>query len=732
MNLHGRGSAYSLFIAQIIIFVPVLIFTLNGQICHGEMPELPTHTCNNSSSYAEGSTFESNLILLFQSLVQGANQSGFKISSYGQGPDQVYGLLQCREDITVDQCYTCWELATTNLQQNCSKFRGGSIWPFHCFLRYEDYNFTGILDTELGSIFPESGVLAGVFLPTDFQIAAENLLRNLSGAAAPEKKKSALGTTVDSSQTIYGLVQCTRDISSHSCTRCLTYAIDKIFTSYSGNQGVQYWSQSCIVRHEIYLFFNMTALSLTPAERPVNTPPKQITPSSNTPPKQITPSSNTPAEGPANTPPKVNRPSSTSGQIKHSSKTPIILGVAGGFFLVLIVCAFATWKTLKCAIVRRGYEDDEQLEEGTLIGHDRQIIFTMGTLVAATKNFHDDNKLGQGGFGPVYKGITPDGKEIAVKKLSLRSTQGRKEFMNEVKFLAKVQHRNLVNLLGCCAEGSERLLVYEYLPNKSLDKILFDPTKRNQLDWPKRYNIIMGVARGLLYIHQDSPLRIIHRDIKASNVLLDREINPKIADFGLARLFPEEETHVSTRVVAGTYGYMPPEYAMQGQLSAKTDVYSFGVLLLEVIAGRKSIDYNLSPEIQVLLRWVWRSFVEGNVAGIIDPTIIETWDEAQVLRCIHVALLCTQAEPSLRPSMFTAILMLSSDSATFLPDPTIPAFVTSRDSQNTESSRSGSGLSHASANTSSSATAHSPLPSVRTARAPASNADASITELVPR
>jgi len=194
-----------------------------------------------------------------------------------------------------------------------------------------------------------------------------------------------------------------------------------------------------------------------------------------------------------------------------------------------------------------------------------------------------------------------------------------------------------------------------------------DPNKCNQLDWQKRYNIILGVARGLLYLHEDSQLRIIHRDIKASNILLDEKLNPKIADFGLARLFPEDETHISTRV-AGTFGYIAPEYAMQGQLSVKADVYSFGVVLLELIAGRKNTDYSLSPEMQMLLGWAWKLYKRGDILQMIDPTIIETCDQAQALRWIHAGLLCTQSDSSLRPPMSTVILMLSSHSVT-LPDP---------------------------------------------------------------
>ncbi|KAJ0821114.1 putative protein kinase RLK-Pelle-DLSV family [Helianthus annuus] len=215
-------------------------------------------------------------------------------------------------------------------------------------------------------------------------------------------------------------------------------------------------------------------------------------------------------------------------------------------------------------------------------------LFGLPTLVKATNNFSMDNKLGEGGFGPVYKGVLEDGQEVAVKRLAKTSTQGLCEFKNEVISISKLQHRNLVKLLGCCIERAEKMLIYEYLPNKSLDSFIFDKTRSELLDWTARYHIINGIARGLLYLHEDSRLRIIHRDLKVSNILLDQDMNPKISDFGTARSFGGIQIEANTNRVVGTYGYMAPEYAGDGTFSIKSDVYSFGVLVLEIVCGEKN------------------------------------------------------------------------------------------------------------------------------------------------
>ncbi|XP_028759043.1 putative serine/threonine-protein kinase [Neltuma alba] len=301
----------------------------------------------------------------------------------------------------------------------------------------------------------------------------------------------------------------------------------------------------------------------------------------------------------------------------------------------------------------RQNEDDIQR-----IAAKEQKVFSYETLVSATKNFNPNHKLGEGGFGPVYKGKLEDGREIAVKKLSVRSNQGKKEFVNEAKLLARVQHRNVVNLLGYCVFGSEKLLVYEYVPHESLDKILFRSDRRKELDWQKRFAIIAGIARGLLYLHEDAHDCIIHRDIKASNILLDGKWNPKIADFGMARLFPEDETHVKTRA-AGTNGYMAPEYMMYGNLSTKADVFSFGVLILEIISGQRNLSFNLDLDSQNLVDWVYKLYKKGRSLEIMDTAIAASAVPEQVAMCIQLGLLCIQGDPKDRPPMNRVMVVLS-------------------------------------------------------------------------
>ncbi|KDP20844.1 hypothetical protein JCGZ_21315 [Jatropha curcas] len=310
-------------------------------------------------------------------------------------------------------------------------------------------------------------------------------------------------------------------------------------------------------------------------------------------------------------------------------------------------------------------------------------FFDLSTIVIATKNFSPANKLGQGGFGSVYKGQLFNGQEIAVKRLSRNSVQGIEEFKNEVMLIAKLQHRNLVKLLGCCIEGGEQMLVYEYLPNKSLDVLLFDQTRRLELDWRKRFDIITGMARGILYLHEDSRLRIIHRDLKSSNILLDADMNPKISDFGMARIFKADQIQEKTNRVVGTYGYMSPEYAVFGKFSVKSDVFSFGVILLEVISGKKSNEFKLQDSCFCLIGHVWDLWCEGSVSEIVDPSLKGSYNPNDVSRCIQIGLLCVQENAMDRPTMLEVVLMLSSE--TPLPTPKQPAFVFREFSSNSNS-----------------------------------------------
>ncbi|CAA2957580.1 G-type lectin S-receptor-like serine threonine-kinase At4g27290 isoform X1 [Olea europaea subsp. europaea] len=348
--------------------------------------------------------------------------------------------------------------------------------------------------------------------------------------------------------------------------------------------------------------------------------------------------------------------------------------------------------------VRKRKKSNQRLRRGGLEhftdnhhdeSHNKDIelpLFDLHTITKATDNFSIENKLGEGGFGPVYKGRLEEGQEVAVKRLSRTSIQGFDEFKNEVICIAKLQHRNLVKLLGCCIQGEEKILIYEYLTNSSLDLILFDPMKSAVFDWPKCFHIINGVARGLMYLHQDSRLRIIHGDLKASNILLDSDMNPKISEFGLARSFGGNETGANTSRVVGTYGYMSPEYAADGVFSIKSDVFSFGVLVLEIVSGKRNRGFSHRDHHHNLLGHAWRLYKEGRSLELVQAYPGVSGNLSEVLRLIHVGLLCVQQCPEDRPNMSLVVLMLGNEGV--LPDAKKPGFFTERDLLTTESSTS--------------------------------------------
>ncbi|XP_044461082.1 putative serine/threonine-protein kinase [Mangifera indica] len=322
--------------------------------------------------------------------------------------------------------------------------------------------------------------------------------------------------------------------------------------------------------------------------------------------------------------------------------------------------------------------------DGQLLG--KVNYFSYKELRSATEDFHVRNKIGRGGFGTVYKGVLKNGKQIAVKTLSAESKQGVQEFRTEVNTLSNVKHPNLVELLGCCIQGTQRTLVYEYVENGSLDRVLLGATKTNiKLDWEKRSAICVGIAKGLAFLHEELVPHIVHRDIKASNILLDEEFNPKIGDFGLAKLFPDNITHITTRI-AGTTGYLAPEYILGGQLTRKADVYSFGVLILEIISGRSSGKANWGGMSKFLLEWAWQLHEEGKLLELVDSEM-EEFPVEDLLRYMKVAFFCAQGAASRRPLMSQVVEMLSKNIRLNEKELTAPGFFQDSESSQGASSK---------------------------------------------
>ncbi|KAJ0873940.1 putative protein kinase RLK-Pelle-DLSV family [Helianthus annuus] len=347
-------------------------------------------------------------------------------------------------------------------------------------------------------------------------------------------------------------------------------------------------------------------------------------------------------------------PQSESQENGNGVSGGIVAGIViGAFCAIILILGLLWWRgCLRC-------RDELDLHGVDLNGLELNTgSFTLKQIKIATNNFDVANKIGEGGFGLVYKGVLPNGTLIAVKQLSSKSKQGNREFLNELGVISAVQHPNLVKLHGCCIEGNQLLLAYEYLENNSLARALFGPKQwQLELNWPARYRICIQIAKGLAFLHEESRLKIVHRDIKATNVLLDRDLNAKISDFGLAKLDEEDATHISTRV-AGTYGYMAPEYAMRGYLTDKADVYSYGIVLLEIVSGVANIPNKAKENQFVLHDQAIALKAEGKLMNLVDPKLGSEYDTTEMMVVIELALMCTAISPTDRPTMSSVVSML--------------------------------------------------------------------------
>ncbi|XP_057536779.1 cysteine-rich receptor-like protein kinase 6 isoform X2 [Amaranthus tricolor] len=446
-------------------------------------------------------------------------------------------------------------------------------------------------------------------------------------------------------------------IFKKSCPRAYSYALDDETSSFTCPSGTTYTVTFCPSASLSRVVSEPAFQSIQPSTSPSPVLSPLAQPSSSTP--KATPFSN-----------NFSHPPSTS---RHSKRkhTVIIAVVLSTTALASILVLYGVWaymsknKALKTNTYLEAYEIKEAVMDS--------LLFDLSTLRTATANFSVDNKLGEGGFGAVYKGKLENGQEIAVKRLSRNSAQGVAEFKTEVILVAKLRHKNLVKLLGYCVAIEEKILVYEFLPNSSLDRLLWDEKHKVSLDWSTRFNIIIGIARGLLYLHEDSPLKVIHRDLKPSNILLDQNMNPKISDFGLAKLFGGDETQDDTKRIVGTYGYMAPEYATTGHYSVKSDVYSFGVIVLEILSGQRTRHFGRVQVEEALLHRAWRLWNEEKALDLVDATLCNNFSSDEMIKCIHIGLLCIQEDASVRPRM-TSIVGFLNGKASSLPMPKPPNF----------------------------------------------------------
>ncbi|XP_057774571.1 cysteine-rich receptor-like protein kinase 2 [Salvia miltiorrhiza] len=567
-------------------------------------------TCGKHAEH-NATLYVPNFVATMENISAQMRSSGFGQAITGSGPDTNYGLAQCYGDLSLLDCVLCYAEARTLLPQ-CFPANGGRIFLDGCFMRAENYPFFH------EHAAPDDRAVCGNTTRKDpaFRAAARQAVSEAVSAAA---NGDGYGRAARD-QSAYVLANCWRTLDAGSCRACLENASRSVLGCLPSSDG-RALNTGCFLRYSHTDFLNPL-------------PP-------------------------------------------NGSQRGVVIVIVIATVSAAVVVAIGAligvyiWKLRKIQKKRRGCSEAEKYVKSL---NDSSLNFKYSTLEKATGNFDEANKLGEGGFGTVYKGVLRDGREIAVKRLFFNNKHRAANFYNEVKMISSVEHKNLVRLLGCSCSGPESLLVYEYLPNKSLDRFIFDSSRGKALRWEKRVQIIVGTAEGLVYLHENSNARIIHRDIKASNILLDSRLRAKIADFGLARSFQEDMTHIST-AIAGTLGYMAPEYLAHGQLTEKADVYSFGVLLLEIVTGKQNNRSKHTDYSDSLVNIAWKHFQERRVEELMDTNLmLSSSRRDEVVRVVHIGLLCTQEIASLRPSMSRALQMLVNEEEE-LAAPTSPPFL---------------------------------------------------------
>ncbi|KAF8082449.1 hypothetical protein N665_0825s0011 [Sinapis alba] len=622
----GKFSALMIILASSLLFV---LEVVNGAGCSG--------SSNSNFIYAE------NRDNLFSSLADNVvNHGGFYSDLLGQYPNRVYILGLCARGYKPTACSNCVESLVQDTVTSCPDNMDSFVWgsddenSVSCLVRSSNQSFGNLkLETPVTEILQEirPSINRTLFMQ-QWEYTANKTLEAATEAdtSSVQKYYSTVHAEFTEFPNVFMLMQCTPDITSQDCKKCLEDCLKYFREQFRGRRGGTVSVPSCFFRWDLSSFLNafdnvikVPALPRPQAHEKCSTPDKK-------------------------------------GRGMHRGIITTIVVLISINILVFFGFYKVNARRIQINKGINGCSAEYSDSDGQYM-----LRLDLGTILMATVDFSPENKLGQGGFGTVYKGKLLNGKEIAAKRLA-RGSEGGIEFKNEVSLLTRLQHKNLVKILGFCNEGDEEILVYEFVPNSSLDRFIFDEEKRQFLTWEVRFKIIKGIARGLVYLHEDSQLKIIHRDLKPSNILLDAEMIPKVADFGTARLFDTDETRAETKRIAGTRGYMAPEYLNYGQISAKSDVYSFGVVLLEMISGRR----NNSFVGEGIAAFAWKRWVEGRPEIIIDPLLVEKPSD-EIIKLIQTGLLCVQQNPTKRPTMSTVIVWLGSETIT-IPLPKAPAF----------------------------------------------------------